>query len=116
MTAHNGDDDGAFPLSVSPSLDLSPSHFIQRRLAWTEVLLQDIIKEIDFAKRQEEQLKDAIGLLLLLLLLLTSARFLTETTNSRIEWFSYFSMVILISTAFFQLIYLRNFFTSKKLL
>lgn len=27
----------------------------------TEVLLQDIIKEIDFAKRQEAELKEIIG-------------------------------------------------------
>jgi hypothetical protein len=38
---------------------------LQRRLAWTEVLLQDIIQEIDFAKRQEQQLKDAIGVFIL---------------------------------------------------
>jgi hypothetical protein len=39
-----------------------------------------------------------------------------EATNDRIEWFSYLSIFVLIATALWQLVYLRNFFSSKKLL
>jgi hypothetical protein len=41
---------------------------------------------------------------------------LADSTNSRITWFSYLSMFVLLSSAVWQLIYLRNFFNSKKML
>eukprot|EP00602_Paraphysomonas_sp_CaronLab_P002540 CAMPEP_0185018392 /NCGR_PEP_ID=MMETSP1103-20130426/1131_1 /TAXON_ID=36769 /ORGANISM="Paraphysomonas bandaiensis, Strain Caron Lab Isolate" /LENGTH=183 /DNA_ID=CAMNT_0027548189 /DNA_START=109 /DNA_END=660 /DNA_ORIENTATION=- len=72
---------------------------VERKLLSAELLLQDISHEIDFAKRQESALMDVI-----------------DATNARIAWFSYLSMFVLLGTAAWQLIYLRNFFTSKKLL
>ena len=39
---------------------------MQRRLAAAESLLDDISREIDFAKRQESVLKDIAGILLML--------------------------------------------------
>lgn len=39
-----------------------------------------------------------------------------EQTSSRIQWFSVMSIAILLVTALVQIIYLRRFFASKKLL
>jgi hypothetical protein len=41
---------------------------------------------------------------------------MAETTNSRIQWFSIFSIFILVAVSFWQITYLRSFFRSKKLL
>lgn len=39
-----------------------------------------------------------------------------EETNSRVLWFSLFSIIILIGMGMWQVYYLRNFFKSKKLI
>lgn len=39
-----------------------------------------------------------------------------ETTDSRIQWFSIFSIVILLAVATWQVVFLKQFFRSKKLL
>mmetsp|Transcript_6116 Transcript_6116/g.9993 ORF Transcript_6116/g.9993 Transcript_6116/m.9993 type:complete len:188 (+) Transcript_6116:9-572(+) len=72
---------------------------IERQLASAQVLLEDISNEIDYAQKQEDALKEA-----------------TDSTNSRITWFSYLSMFVLLTSAVWQLFYLRNFFNSKKML
>lgn len=63
-----------------------------------ESLLQ-ISNEIDFARRQENKL------------LVASA-----SMESRLQWFGWLSMVILMFTSLWQIVYLRHFFASKKLL
>jgi hypothetical protein len=42
--------------------------------------------------------------------------FVAESTNSRVLWFSIMSMVILVALGAWQLIYLRRFFQSKKMI
>jgi hypothetical protein len=39
-----------------------------------------------------------------------------EKTQSRIQWFSALSIIILVMTSLWQLIYLRKYFTDKKIL
>lgn len=39
-----------------------------------------------------------------------------EETNSRVAWFSIFSLAVCVASAVFQLMYLRKFFQRKKLL
>jgi len=61
--------------------------------------LSQISKEIDFARRQETLLLEA-----------------GNSMESRIQVFGWLSMIILLTTSLWQLVYLRHFFTSKKLL
>jgi hypothetical protein len=39
-----------------------------------------------------------------------------EETNSRVAWFSIFSLAVCVGSAVFQMMYLRKFFQRKKLL
>jgi hypothetical protein len=39
-----------------------------------------------------------------------------EETNTRVAWFSIFSLAVCVASAAFQLMYLRKFFQRKKLL
>eukprot|EP01039_Chlorochromonas_danica_P011253 gene11252-12552_t len=64
-----------------------------------ESKVKEISIEIDHARLQEAAL-NAAG----------------ELTSSRLEWFSLLSILILLGTATWQILYLRSFFTSKKLL
>ena len=83
---------------VLVSICIHNAIFICGRVA-AEDSLSEIVKEIDFARRQEVLLRTA-----------------GETTSSRIEWFGYLSIIVLIVVSLWQILYLRNFFASKKLL
>jgi emp24/gp25L/p24 family/GOLD len=72
---------------------------LESELLAAEEILNDISNEIEFARKQEIVLKE-----------------IADSTASRIEWFSIFSVVILLFTSLWQIIYLRHFFTSKKLI
>lgn len=72
---------------------------LEGHLKAAEDALGEISREIEFARRQEVRLREA-----------------GERTASRIQWFGILSMAILLSTSLWQLVYLRSFFTSKKLL
>ena len=74
-----------------------PSLELQLKLA--EDLLTEVTKEIDFARRQETALKVA-----------------GESTMARIQWFSILSIGILSFTSIWQIIFLRRYFSDKKLL
>jgi hypothetical protein len=39
-----------------------------------------------------------------------------ESTTWSVQWFSFLSIIILLATSLWQIIYLRTFFASKKLL
>lgn len=41
---------------------------------------------------------------------------IAEETNTRVAWFSIFSLAVCVASAGFQLIYLKKFFQRKKLL
>lgn len=72
---------------------------LEANLKQAEETLESISDEIEFAKKQEQALKEA-----------------GDLANTRIEIFSYFSMAVLLVTSVYQLLYLRSFFRSKKLL
>lgn len=72
---------------------------LELQLISAESLLTEISKEIDFARRQENILKEA-----------------GDAMTSRIQRFGTLSICILLLTSLWQLIYLRRFFSSKKLL
>ena len=74
-----------------------PQLEVQLKLA--EDALNQISNEIDFARRQESLLREA-----------------GERTSTRIQWFSILSIAVLLVTSIWQIVYLRRFFTSKKLL
>ena len=86
---------------VDPSkrVDKEAIPTLESELLAAEEALNDISREIEFARKQELLLKEAI-----------------ESTTSRIQWFSIISIGILVVTSVWQLIYLRSFFQSKKLL
>jgi hypothetical protein len=88
-------------IGSDPSKKLGKDDFpsFESELLAAEESLNDISQEIEFARKQE--------------ILLTEA---TEATASRVQWFSIFSMVILVVTSFWQIIYLNHFFKSKKIL
>lgn len=72
---------------------------LEQHLKAAETSLNDISREIEFARQQELSLKEA-----------------QDTTSARIEWFGILSMAILLGTSLYQMLYLRSFFASKKLL
>eukprot|EP01032_Pedospumella_encystans_P016273 gene16273-18571_t len=61
--------------------------------------IRDISREIEHARKQEIDMKQA-----------------GEATTWSVQWFSIMSIVILLATSLWQIIYLRTFFVSKKLL
>jgi len=61
--------------------------------------IREISKEIEHARKQETRMKEA-----------------GESTSASVQWFGILSIVVLISTAVWQIIYLRTFFAAKKLL
>jgi len=72
---------------------------LEKQLQEVQAKIDEISREIEHTRRQEMTLKEA-----------------GETISSRIQWFSALSIIVLLSTSIWQIIYLRNFFTSKKLL
>jgi hypothetical protein len=84
-------------LSRQVSKDEVPT--LQAELQAIERKIKEISLEIDHAKRQEAALNDA-----------------NEVTNSRLQWFSVLSIMVLVGTSGWQIFYLRQFFASKKLL
>jgi hypothetical protein len=84
-------------LSRQVSKDDVPS--LQTELLSIDRKIKEITADIEHAKRQEANLNQA-----------------NELTNSRIMMFSYLSIAVLVGTSLWQIIYLRTFFASKKLL
>jgi len=64
-----------------------------------EDLSESIVKDFGFMRIREEEMRDT-----------------NESTNSRVLYFSIFSMLCLLGLATWQVLYLRQFFKSKKLI
>ena len=64
-----------------------------------EDLSESIVKDFSFMRVREEEMRDT-----------------NESTNARVLYFSVFSMLCLLGLATWQVIYLRSFFKSKKLI
>ena len=72
---------------------------VEKQLDDSEHMLKDIAAEMDAAIAREETLRDA-----------------SESGRDRVELFGIISMGVLFTTACWQIVYLRSFFRSKKLL
>ena len=75
---------------------LKPLEVELRRL---EDLSKSIVDAFAYMKKREEEMRDT-----------------NESTNSRVLYFSAFSMLCLVALATWQVLYLRKFFKSKKLI
>jgi len=64
-----------------------------------EDLSESIVQDFAFMRRREEEMRDT-----------------NENTNSRVLYFSIFSMCCLLGLATWQVLYLRKYFKSKKLI
>jgi hypothetical protein len=72
---------------------------LESMLLEAEESLTQISKELEYARKQELSLLQA-----------------GEAAATRIQWFGWLSIIILLTTSMWQIIYLRQFFTAKKLL
>jgi len=61
--------------------------------------LEEVVGDLGYFKRREERHRDT-----------------NESTNGRVMWFSLVSMGIIVAIGSWQLLYLRRFFTQKKLI
>lgn len=75
---------------------LRPLEVELRRL---EDLSQDIVTDFAYMKAREEEMRDT-----------------NESTNSKVLYFSIFSMCCLLGLAIWQVLYLRRYFKAKKLI
>jgi hypothetical protein len=75
---------------------LKPLEIELRRL---EDLSQDIVSDFTYMKAREEEMRDT-----------------NESTNSKVLYFSIFSMICLLGLAIWQVLYLRRYFKAKKLI
>lgn len=75
---------------------LKPLEVELRRL---EDLSESIVNDFAYMKKREEEMRDT-----------------NESTNTRVLYFSIFSMFCLIGLATWQVFYLRRFFKAKKLI
>jgi hypothetical protein len=85
--------------AVSTQLDTKDVPEVEKKLQRAEHSLSKIQKEIEFAKSQEMLLKQS-----------------GDAMSGRIQWFSLLSMAVLAITSVWQLLYLRSYFTSKKVM
>ncbi|KAJ3242311.1 vesicle coat component [Chytriomyces hyalinus] len=72
---------------------------LEQELYRLERISQQLIKEMDVLKADEEKMRDV-----------------NESTNTRVAWLSTLSIIVLVAAAAWQLHYLRSFFRSKKIL
>jgi len=75
---------------------LKPLELELKRL---EDLSQSIVEDFSYMKTREEEMRDT-----------------NESTNSRVLYFSIFSMLCLLGLATWQVLYLRQYFKQKKLI
>ena len=91
---------------------MKPMEMELRRL---EDLAESIVNDFAYMRAREEEMRDTNGnkndFKLLLILF-----FAVESTNTRVLYFSVFSMCCLLFLAIWQLFYLRRYFQSKKLI
>jgi len=72
---------------------------LEVKLQQLEDLSESIVKDFAYMRQREEEMRDT-----------------NESTNSRVLYFSIFSMCCLLGLACWQIVYLRSFFKSKKLI
>merc|ERR1711953_520488 len=81
---------------VGEAAKLKPLEVELKRL---EDMSESIVQDFAFMRKREEEMRDT-----------------NESTNSRVLYFSIFSMCCLLGLATWQVLYLRKYFKSKKLI
>ncbi|KJH50311.1 hypothetical protein DICVIV_03504 [Dictyocaulus viviparus] len=81
---------------IAKAEKLKPLEVELRRL---EDLSDQIVKDFSFMRQREEEMRNT-----------------NESTNSRVLYLSIFSMICLLALAVWQVMFLRNYFKSKKLI
>mmetsp|Transcript_37353 Transcript_37353/g.60490 ORF Transcript_37353/g.60490 Transcript_37353/m.60490 type:complete len:207 (+) Transcript_37353:124-744(+) len=76
--------------------NLKPLEVQLRRMEDTVIQIE---REMEFLREREEHMRDT-----------------NESTNSRVAWLTVMSVVILVSLGLWQIMYLKKFFLSKKLI
>lgn len=92
----NGQDSPEKQVCLHLVFTLKPLEVELRRL---EDLSESIVNDFAYMKKREEEMRDT-----------------NESTNTRVLYFSIFSMFCLIGLATWQVFYLRRFFKAKKLI
>jgi len=82
--------------NLGDAAKLKPLEVELKRL---EDMSESIVQDFAFMRRREEEMRDT-----------------NESTNSRVLYFSIFSMCCLLGLATWQVLYLRKYFKSKKLI
>jgi len=82
--------------NLGDAAKLKPLEVELKRL---EDLSESIVQDFSFMRKREEEMRDT-----------------NESTNSRVLYFSVFSMCCLLGLATWQVLYLRKYFKSKKLI
>ncbi|XP_076030087.1 transmembrane emp24 domain-containing protein bai [Oratosquilla oratoria] len=82
--------------ALGEAAKLKPLEIELKRL---EDLSENIVQDFAFMRQREEEMRDT-----------------NESTNTRVLYFSLFSLICLISLATWQVLYLRKFFKAKKLI
>lgn len=90
---------------------MKPMEMELRRL---EDLAESIVNDFAYMRAREEEMRDTNGEKNLEVLIIVF--FVAESTNTRVLYFSIFSMCCLLFLAVWQLFYLRRYFQSKKLI
>jgi len=75
---------------------LKPLEVELRRL---ERMVEEVLEELEYLKEREQQMRDT-----------------NESTNDRVKWFNIFSILSLLGLGVYQVVYLKQFFQSKKLI
>ena len=82
-----------------------------------EDLAESVVNDFAYMRAREEEMRDTNGQLgALVSYHCFNLSSFTESTNSRVLYFSIFSMCCLLFLAAWQMFYLRRFFQAKKLI
>ncbi|RZC34134.1 transmembrane emp24 domain-containing protein bai [Asbolus verrucosus] len=91
---------------------------IEKELKRLEDLSNEIVQDFALMRKREEEMRDTNGSesRTILNIILNTMLLLSESTNSRVLYFSVFSMCCLLGLATWQVLYLRRYFKAKKLI
>ena len=92
---------------------MKPMEMELRRL---EDLAESIVNDFAYMRAREEEMRDTNGRGEYSYSAFIIVSFVIESTNTRVLYFSIFSMCCLLFLAVWQLFYLRRYFQSKKLI
>jgi len=72
---------------------------VETELRRIEEMVQEIVAEMDYLRTREQKLRDT-----------------NESTNTRVKWFAFGTMGMLVALGAWQVVYLRAYFRSKHLI